>query len=163
MIGDEQLTELYNKEFESLKKFCADKLGSNTNAEDLAQQTFLKIRDMDLKEVKSISKWLRGVARNLCREDMRRRSKERDAAVMFTLLTHRSPPKEQHSRIQILKRLIRNLPKQYSKALQYVYLDGVPQKKAAEKMKMPYNKFRMVLTRGRNRLSEMFKSLEDLE
>ena len=163
MITDDQLADLYKKEFSNLVRFCRERLGSNKNSEDIAQQSFLRLREMDIAEVKNLGRWLRGIARNLCREEIRKNRSERDAVTMWTMLSQRDVPNDLHRHLKVLVKLIKGMPKPYSKALQYVYIDGVPQKKAAEKMKMAYNKFRMVLTRGRSRLAEMFNALEELK
>ena len=93
----ERIFERYGR---AILRFLHDMVGDSETAEDLAQETFVRAYQHlhELRQPDKLSTWLFGIARNVARESLRKRQRERplmdiqeDAQVANPRLTVPSP------------------------------------------------------------------------
>lgn len=81
--GDKQcLQDIAEKYYDDIFRFCAFFTGSREDAYDLAQETFLRfIRYAERYRDRNLKGYLLTIAANVCRNDMGKRGREREAVI----------------------------------------------------------------------------------
>jgi len=84
-VSQEVITGLYHHESASLRRFLARKLGTIEDAEDLAQDTYLRMMGSNVvdTQMRCPKAFLFAVASNLAIDSLRRRQRERSAATLL--------------------------------------------------------------------------------
>ena len=164
LAGDKEAYEkLYDRYAPLVRAVCYDTTGNLADAQDLAQDVFMRAYEkLDrLRKWDSFGKWLVGIARHRCREWRRRklRSQNNNAGLNNAKAVIPDPPDE--SRIELLRKMITTLPEKERLALHTFYLQGNSANDVRRIMSLSRSGFYRVLDRARNRLEKLM--LEEQE
>jgi RNA polymerase sigma-19 factor, ECF subfamily len=85
-VGQEAISGLYTHECASLRRYLARKMGTIEDAEDLAQDTYLRMMGSNVADtqMRCPKAFLFAVASNLAVDSLRRRQRERAAASLMS-------------------------------------------------------------------------------
>lgn len=141
-------------------------VGSRFDAEDLAQETFLKayLKFKTLKDEKRLNGWLFSIARNTV-IDFFRKNKNREIAVDGHLIdelaeTGTDSPKELIDKDEIAKELrkcLKQLAPEPQRLIQLLYYEGFSYQEMAGLLKIKRNTLKSRLRRARIVLLEMIQ------
>lgn len=130
--GDKQAyAELIRRFYKPVYLLCAGRIGASHDAEDLAQDIFLKgfTKIRSLREPEKFGSWIGTIARNECRNFLRQKQKSR-TQVEFTESIALSAPESRS--YEPLNRAIATLPGELRVPLVMYYLDGKKLRQVAE-------------------------------
>ncbi len=148
--------KLYDRYAPLVRAVCYDTTGNLADAQDLAQDVFMRAYEkLDrLRNRDSFGKWLVGIARHRCREWRREkiRSQNKNAGLNIKLTT---AEKSNDNRIELLRKMIRTLPKKERLALHTFYIQGNSAENIRRIMGMSRSGFYRVLERARKRLEKL--------
>jgi RNA polymerase sigma-70 factor (ECF subfamily) len=156
---------LYDRYTPLIRSICHDNTGNLADAQDLAQDVFLRAYEklQHLRDPDRFGKWLVGIARLRCREWQRSnsRSQNKEVSPSGAGLVVPDPPDD--SRIELLRKGIRRLPERQRLALHAFYLEGRSADSARRIMGLSRSGFYRVLERARKRLEELLvREQEDI-
>ncbi|CAN5549520.1 sigma-70 family RNA polymerase sigma factor [soil metagenome] len=111
------LTVLYRRYSQRIYTYCRKILSDNATAEDLLQETFMKLLDSGRqgRDIENFPAYLMTIARNLC---LSYRAKHKRAFVQVEdfHLTSRDVPYEQQELLQLIQTALELLPEDYREA-----------------------------------------------
>ncbi len=153
--------ELVDRHLGALTRFAYRMLGDTAEAEDVAQETFLRLwRELPSWEPRAkLTTWLHRVAHNLCIDRLRalRRLRPGDeadrpdpAAGVATML-------EEHQRAHAVGKALDALPDRQRAAITLVYHQGLSNREAAVVMEIEVDALESLLSRGRQNLRRHVK------
>jgi len=168
--------EIFRKYNRSVRALCIRVLGDVDTAEDLVQETFIKvIKALDyLDDDFNFSGWIHRVATNACMDEIRRRQRrlqrqvdageyEQDALLRSSDDDAMTQPEKAYE-LQQLRRLIwdvsASLPARQRTALTMRELQGLSYASIARFMKTSESAVETLLHRARRRFREQFYKLE---
>jgi RNA polymerase sigma-70 factor (ECF subfamily) len=149
--------KLYDRYAPLVRAVCYDITGNLADAQDLAQDVFMRAYEkLDrLRNRDSFGKWLVGIARLRCKEWRRQklRSQNHDAGISNegAVVHHTS----EDGRIALLRKMIRTLPEKERLALHTFYLQGNSSENSRMLMGLSRSGFYRVLDRARKRLEKL--------
>ncbi len=113
----EALTQLYRRYSQRIYTYCRKITGDNYVAEDLLQETFVKLLDSGRqgRVIENFPAYLMTIARNLCLSH-KARSVRQFVPVEDFHLTARDVPYEQKELLQLIQTALELLPEQYREA-----------------------------------------------
>ena len=165
LAGDKAAYEkLYDRYAPLVRAVCYDMTGNLADAQDLAQDVFMRAYEkLDrLRKRDSFGKWLVGIARLRCKEWQRRKFRIQNNNAGFNIKTA-APEKPDGSRIELLRKMITTLPEKERLALHTFYMQGNSADNARKTMGLSRSGFYLVLERARNRLEQlMLKEQENI-
>ena len=147
-----QLVKVYSGRIFAI---CLGMLGNPHDAEDAAQQTFLKgfMEIGRLHNPERLGAWIRRIARNVCLDVMRRR---RPRVVSMPLYEHDAPNgAEDYSRLEAA---LAELSERYRVPLLLFYFDGRSTKSIAEALGLTQGVVQTRLSRARKQLRELLQA-----
>ena len=169
-----EIEDLVNEHQRGIIGFHYRFVGNLADAEDLAQETFIKVYKKigTLKDRRKAKSWLYSIARNIM-IDFFRKNKNKDIALSDALLegiakTTTATYQEQAINSEISKgldRCIDKLVKEDRAIVRLLYYEGFSYKEIAELLHINENTLKSRLHRARSVLLEMIrtnKSLEDV-
>lgn len=159
MAGAAERTELlYREHGPAICAYLRRWLGDRDTALDLLQETFLQaMRHPErLEEAASPRAWLFGIARNLCRNDIRRR---RPTADLPDQLAEQSAPAD--PRLQQMRGAIAALPARQREALQLRLREELSYEEIASVLQIPVGTVRSRLHNAVRRLREALSGPQD--
>jgi RNA polymerase sigma-70 factor (ECF subfamily) len=128
-------------------------------AEDIVQETFLKLHQGRLRDADQVAAWLTTVARNAARDRVRRRKPQAPEETFHTLPDHASArPGAELERREYQERLHRalgSLPEDHRTALTLRYLEGLDYRAIATTMGVTDGALRGMLGRALGTLRRM--------
>ncbi len=134
-------------------------------AEDIVQDTFLKLHQGRTRDADNVPAWLMTVARNAARDRLRRRKPQATEETFHTLPDHgvarpgaALQQREYHAR---LRRALGSLPEEHRTALTLRYLEGLDYRAIAQTMGVTDGALRGLLGRGLGTLRRMPALLEE--
>ena len=149
--------KLYDRYAPLIRAICYDTTRNLTDAQDLAQDVFMRAYEkLDrLRNRDSFGKWLVGIARLRCREWRRRQSQRRDMDIGLNKAESvvSDPPDDRW--IEVLRKMITTLPDKERLALHTFYLQGKSAESARRIMGLSRSGFYRVLDRARKRLEQL--------
>ncbi len=149
--------KLYDRYAPLVRAICYDTTRNLTDAQDLAQDVFMRAYEKldHLRNPDSFGNWLVGIARLRCREWRRQRSQGREKHVRLddAELAIANPPND--DRIERLREMIMVLPEKERLALHTFYLQGKSAEAARRIMGLSRSGFYRVLDRARKRLEKL--------
>jgi RNA polymerase sigma-70 factor (ECF subfamily) len=180
--GDMQaMEELFNRFQKPLFNFFYRMVGRRETAEDLVQETFLKLcrfgksfRGSDAK----FTTWLYSVAGNQCRDYLRHSSRRPETALSdleqgdneqnlelddISPTTNNSPVEDNLLRLEIrstIKSAIDSLPEKERLAIILREYQGLEYKEIAEVLNCPLGSVKVLIFRARQRLKQELKDLQ---
>jgi len=111
------LTVLYRRYSQRIYTYCRKILSDNATAEDLLQETFVKLLDSGRqgREIENFPAYLMTIARNLCLS-YKAKHKRSFVQVEDFHLTSRDVPYEQQELLQLIQTALELLPEDYREA-----------------------------------------------
>lgn len=154
-MSTEHLWELFSAK---LKSFFLTRVSDEQVAEDLLQETFLRIhKNLDhIHDQQRIHAWIFQIARNLVIDHYR--AKGRTTSTIPTDDTEELTPEEDNLNkivMSWLPKLIAQLPDNYRKAVELYELEGMPQQKIAEILNISLSGTKSRVQRGREKLKSI--------
>ncbi|MEK7990968.1 MAG: RNA polymerase sigma factor [Thiotrichaceae bacterium] len=165
--GNQQAFQyLVNQNLASLHGFAQRMLGSNSDAEDVVQETFIRVwnKAHTWKAGKAkLSTWLHRITHNLC-VDWQRKPK-----VQTMTLTHDVEENTEHSTdslqreetAQAVETALQQLPERQRSAIVLCYYQGMSNRDAAQVLNVSVTALESLLARGRRSLKTLL-SEQDL-
>ncbi len=149
--------KLYDCYAPLVRAVCYDMTGNLADAQDLAQDVFMRAYEkLDrLREPDSFGKWLVGIARLRCREWQRQRLRRQNKNAGLNNTKAAAPEPPDDGRIELLREMIITLPEKERLALHMFYLQGNSSEIARRIMGMSRSGFYRVLERARKRLEKL--------
>lgn len=151
-------------------------LGNHAEAQDIAQEVFLKAYDRfaQIKQSPTVGGWLKTVTRNLCLNhltryrkrwrvfsDMRREDSEQDSPSYEEQLAapdHRDSDERKANQREILKKALESLPSDQRVALALYHFEEMPYQDIADQLKHSLSKVKTDIARGRETLRKRLES-----
>ena len=149
--------ELYDRYAPLIRAVCYDTTGNFADAQDLAQDVFLRAYEKldHLRDPARFGKWLVGIARLRCLEWRRRKAHERDKRVELSDVQSAIFNPSNDNRIEQLLKMITTLPEKERLALHTFYLQGKSVDNARRIMGLSRSGFYRVLERARKQLEQL--------
>jgi RNA polymerase sigma-70 factor (ECF subfamily) len=157
----------YRRMFPLLNRYCANKLGSESDVEDLIQRTFLACMDARSRfsARSSVKAWLIGIAHNLLREHYRQ--KKRTAAELdFSQSSIRDladGPSTLLGRVreeQILLEALRSIPLDMQFILELYYWERLSGPELVDFLGIPEPNIRSKLRRAKTELTSALSAMQ---
>ena len=160
---NEAYGKLYDRYAPLVRAVCYDYTGNLADAQDLAQDVFMRAYEkLDrLRKRDSFGKWLVGIARHRCQEWLRRKIRSQNSNAGLDNVQAAAPEKQDDSQIELLRKMITTLPEKERLALHTFYLQGNSADNARRIMDLSRSGFYSVLKRARKRLEKLM--LEEQE
>jgi RNA polymerase sigma-70 factor (ECF subfamily) len=165
VIGGEKdaYEKLYDRYAPLVRAVCYDTTGNIADAQDLAQDVFLRAYEKleRLRNSESFGKWIIGIARLRCKEWQRQklRSQNRNVGLNNARAVVSDPPDD--SRIELLREMIRTLPEKERLALHTFYLHGNSAEAGRRIMGLSRSGFYRVLDRARKHLEKLMSEEQE--
>ena len=149
--------ELVKRHSRSVFAVCLGTLGNIHDAEDIAQETFIRgiARIGQLRDGTQFGPWIVKIARNLCIDCVRRR--KRGAAILAQQDRNRNDPEGAHAD---LREAIVRLPEKYRLPLLLYYFDGRSSESVARTLGISTDGALTRLSRARKELRKLIDSKE---
>ena len=141
-----------------LKNFLLKRVSDERIAEDLLQETFIRIHKKldDLDNKQRITPWVFQIARNLVVDHYR--SKARELANLADEMEKSADDGEQNLNEQVscwLSQMVSKLPEPYRDAVELYELKGIPQQEIADQLGISLSGAKSRVQRGREKLKSM--------
>lgn len=149
--------KLYDRYAPLVRAVCYDMTGNLADAQDLAQDVFMRAYDKlsHLRDPARFGKWLVGIARLRCKEWRRQKLRSQNKNVGLNDVQAAAPEPPDDSRIELLREMITTLPEKERLALHTFYLQGNSADNARKIMGLSRSGFYRVLERARKRLEQL--------
>ena len=160
LAGDKAAYEnLYDRYAPLIRAVCYDKTGNLADAQDLAQDVFLRAYKNlgQLRYPARFGKWLVGIARRRCQEWLRRNLRLKDNSVELSDVQIAVPDPPDDDRIELLRKMIATLPDKERLALHTFYLQGMSADNARRIMDLSRSGYYRVLERARKQLKQLMR------
>lgn len=157
--------QLYDRYAPLVRAICYDHTRHLADAQDLAQDVFLRAyeRLSSLRQPDSFSRWLVGIARLRCREWRRQRRREQRKQQANQEAVPAASVWQNDDPLEALRHQVAQLPEKERLALHAFYLRGESAEEARRIMGLSRSGFYRVLERGRKRLEVlMAQEREDI-
>lgn len=150
-------TELWNRFSETLRRFILNKVKDEALADDLLQETFIRIHSKidDLRDEAKVQSWVFQIARNIINDHYR---KNNPIAVEELPEMIDTEPESDEAMTQTIRDMVLfmdDLPEQDCQALCQVELAGVSIKDYAEQAGISYTAAKSRVARARYKLSDL--------
>jgi RNA polymerase sigma-70 factor (ECF subfamily) len=156
---------LYDRYAPLVRAVCYDHTQHLADAQDLAQDVFLRAYERlgALRKPESFGRWLVGIARLRCREWQRQQRRERHRRQTEHEAAPTTPAWKNDGPLEALRHQVARLPEKERLALHAFYLRDESAEEARQIMGLSRSGFYRVLQRGRKRLERlMAREREDI-
>ncbi|NQW29279.1 MAG: RNA polymerase sigma factor [Ignavibacteria bacterium] len=163
-VAQAALTTLYRRYSQRIYTYCRKILGDNHTAEDILQETFVKLFDSGKKsrEVENFPAYLMTIARNLCLSH-RSRAKRQFVEVEDFHLMVRDVPYEQKELLQLIQTALELLPEDYREAFVLREYNGLSYNEISEIIGESLDVVKVRIFRAKKKLRDILAPyLEDL-
>jgi len=149
--------KLYDRYAPLVRAVCYDTTGNLADAQDLAQDVFMRAYEKlgRLRNRDSFGRWLVGIARLRCREWRRRKFRSQNNNAGLNDIKAAAPETPDDSRIELLRKMIKTLPEKERLALHTFYLQGNSADNVRRIMGLSRSGFYRLLGRARKRLEKL--------
>ena len=158
LAGDKAIYgKLFDRYAPLVRAVCYDTTGNLADAQDLAQDVFIRAYEkLDrLRNRDSFGKWLVGIARLRCREWQREKIRSQNNNAKFNNTKAVALEKSNDNRIELLRKMITTLPEKERLALHTFYLQRNSANDACRIIGLSRSGFYRVLERARKRLEKL--------
>ena len=143
-------------------RLCCSMLRDQTQAEDVAQESWVRIWKAlsSFDQRASLSTWIYAITRNRCLTAIERRRDRMSTSTEDTEAEIAAPEAgqtETEDMCQLLRELVDLLPERYRRTLTLFYYEDRSVAEVAEMMKMPVGTVKTLLYRARAALGEQLK------
>lgn len=155
--------KLYDRYAPLVRAVCFDTTGNIADAQDLAQDVFMRAYEKleHLRNSESFGKWIIGIARLRCKEWQRHKMRHRDMKPDLTNVSSVIAGASNDGRIERLREMITTLPERERLALHTFYLQGNSAEAARRTMGLSRSGFYRVLERARKRLEKLMSGEQE--
>ena len=138
-----------------IKNFVLSKVKDEATADDIVQDTFLKIHTKlhTLKDISKLKSWVFSIARNSIIDHFKNSKKTFDF-IGFELETKEF--ENIHSEKDCLRGILKNLPKKYRDPLFLADIKGIKQQEIAQQLKLPLPTVKSQIQRARKLIAKGF-------
>ncbi len=155
--------ELYDRRARLIRAICFNTTDDLHSAADLTQEVFLRAYSKldSLRDPERFSAWLTGIARQVCREWIRGRLRDRQLA--RPLPKEVEPVTRQHEaspHLETLQKDLAKLPERERLCLQAFYLQDLDAEQARSVVGLSKSTFYRVLAKARERLATIHRREE---
>ena len=149
--------KLYDRYAPLVRAICYDSTQNLADAQDLAQDVFLRAYEklQQLRDSDCFAKWLVAIARLRCKEWQRQKSRDRHSHNGLKNAGAIVPDRSNDCQIDNLRKMITMLPQKERLALHAFYLQGRSADNACRVMGLSRSGFYRVLERARKRLERL--------
>lgn len=142
-----------------LKIFIRKRIASETDADDILQEVFMKIHNSldNLTDDHKINAWVYRITRNAIVDYYRRNDKSFELSE-FSEVMAMEPDEDMNSNVEIsacLKAMIESLPDKYKEAILLTEFQNLTQKELSQKMGLSLSGAKSRVQRARGKLKEM--------
>ncbi|MBN2365670.1 MAG: sigma-70 family RNA polymerase sigma factor [Calditrichaeota bacterium] len=176
-LGDVQAYDILVRRYkDQLLNFVYRFVGNRTDAEDIVQETFLRVYKNKhmYKEIAKFSTWVYTIAGNLAKTELRRRKRHKIFSVSNFVNEERdydipdkshSPEKKVDSTIQedIIQKAIEKLPSKFREVIILRDIQGFAYEEISQILDIPLGTVKSRVNRGRLKLQEDLKFLYETE
>ena len=150
-------TELWNRFSETLHHFILNKVKDEALADDLLQETFIRIHSKidSLRDEAKVQSWVFQIARNIINDHYRKNNPISVEEVPETIDTEPESDEAMTETIRDMVLFMEDLPEQDCQALCQVELAGVSIKDYAEQAGISYTAAKSRVARARYKLSDL--------
>lgn len=151
------ITEIWNIYHKDVRHFILSKVKDNDLAEDLLQETFIKIHTKlyTLNDINKLKSWIFGITRNTVMDYFR--SKKIDCSSEEELADEFSDPTPlDHTVEDCLKEIMKHLDKKYREPLFLYDIKGMKQTEITIQLGLPLSTIKSQIQRGRKQIIEGF-------
>lgn len=167
----EEFTSMVRRERPRLVGIAYRFLGSEQEAEDAAQNTLLKLWTMrdEIAGIRTVESYATMIVRNLCIDVLRSKNVKDvtsidDVQQVITESYEQSPDisLEQKEDVDYIGKIMSQLPNAQQSIMRMRHIDGLEISEIAEIMDMSEGNVRVLLSRGRHRVKELFLKVQKL-
>ena len=167
----EEFTSMVRRERPRLVGIAYRFLGSEQEAEDAAQNTLLKLWTMrdEIAGIRTVESYATMIVRNLCIDLLRSKNVKDvtsidDVQQVITESYEQSPDisLEQKEDVDYIGKIMSQLPNAQQSIMRMRHVDGLEISEIAEIMDMSEGNVRVLLSRGRQRVKELFLKVQKL-
>lgn len=153
----EAYAKLYDRYAPLVRAVCYDMTGNLADAQDLAQDVFMRAYEKldHLRNADSFGKWLVGIARFRCKEWRREKARAQDRHSRLNEAKPAIAGCSNDGQIEQLRKMITTLPEKERLALHTFYLQGNSADNVRRIMGLSRSGFYRVLERARKRLEQL--------
>ena len=140
---------------EDLKRFIVSKVNDNTVADDILQDTFIKVHTKGdtLKDATKLKSWLFSVARYTILDYFKTANKMVDFSGFKEEIASEIP---EHTEKDCLRGILKTLPKKYRDPIFLYDIMGLKQKEISERLKLPLPTVKSQIQRARRLIAKGF-------
>lgn len=167
--GDHTAFEyLFNRYREAIRQLLIQRAGSESDADDLLQETFIKVYlHLDrYKETYTFGQWLYTIARNTFIDYVRRRQDDLSIDERFSAPASSAPtPEESVIRLQQRAQIdhyLEILSPRYRQLIQMRFFEEYSYEEIAEKLQLPMGTVKTQIHRARERMCELIRQGENM-
>ncbi|MFC1823028.1 RNA polymerase sigma factor [Thermodesulfobacteriota bacterium] len=157
-----EFVEIYDTHFQKVRSFIVGMTGDNWAADDLAQETFIRVRKnlKDLRDRTKLRPWIFQIARNICRDYFRKNGKKK----LITASPAHDPvgppvqiQMEQQQMSSCVQDKIQLLPETLRAVLVLADLTGLSSQEIADALGIKNGNVKVRLHRARNAMKDILK------
>jgi len=150
------LTQLYRRYGQRIYTYCRKILGDNHVAEDLLQETFVKLYDSgkNSRPIENFPAYLMTIARNLCLSHKSRNARQFVPVEDFHL-TAKDVPYEQKELLQLIQTALEILPEDYREAFILREYNGLSYLEIAEVINESIDVVKVRIFRAKKKLRDV--------
>ncbi|MDG2194536.1 MAG: sigma-70 family RNA polymerase sigma factor [Polaribacter sp.] len=147
--------QVWQQYSEDLKRFIISKVKNKTIADDILQDTFIKIHTKlhTLKDITKLKSWIFSIARNKMLDYFKSSNKTVEIA---NFESETKLLEEAHTEKDCLHAILRNLPKKYRDPLFLSDIKGMKQAEIATQLQLPLPTVKSQIQRARKLIAQGF-------
>jgi len=154
---EQKTTELWHRFSDNLRRFILNKVKDEALADDLLQETFIKIHSKidSLHDETKVQSWVFQIARNLINDHYRKPNPISIVEVPEIIDTEPEPDEAMTETIRDMVLFMKDLPEQDCQALCQIEFAGISVKDYAENTGISYTAAKSRVARARHKLSDL--------
>ena len=147
--------EIWKHYSEDLKRFIISRVHKKTLADDILQDTFIKIHTKlhTLKDVNKLKSWIFTIARNSIVDHFKI---PKNSVEIDDIISELDPEENHHTERDCLRGILKNLPEKYRTPLFLSDIKGVKQEEIARQFNQPLSTTKSQIQRARKRIAQGF-------
>ena len=147
--------QVWNNYSTDLKQFIISKVKDNTIADDILQDTFIKIHTKlhTLKDLNKLKSWVFSIARNSILDYFSSQNKTIESIYLESNI---ELEEQNHTEKDCLRGILKNLPKKYKDPLFLSDIKGLKQQEVANSLKLPLSTVKSQIQRARKLIAQGF-------
>lgn len=154
---EQKTTELWNTFSESLHRFILNKVKNEALADDLLQETFIRIHSKidSLRDETKVQGWVFQIARNIINDHFRKSAPQLTGDLPELREQESADDEEMTRAIRGMVEFMEDLPKQDCQAICQVDFEGISIQEYAERTGISYTAAKTRVARARHKLGDL--------